>query len=168
MDAHLVTHLKAKPPAEIIDRRLGHMDRMRGLKIRHSTTTLFRGYRNETPALSLMLRSSVNSGTEMKTDKYRADGSVSSGLEAIAKLVGIQVIAFERSFPASRPGHRARRTGSRAAHYGKQNPRRGGQGQAGGWLEASDRTRCQPKDPWNWNAEQGFTQARFLSRASSF
>jgi hypothetical protein len=44
-----------------------------------------------------------------------------------------------------------------------QNPRRGGQGSAGGWFEASSWTRCQPKDPRNPSAASSFLQARFLS-----
>jgi hypothetical protein len=43
-----------------------------------------------------------------------------------------------------------------------QNPRRAGQGSAGGWLEASSWTRCQPKDPLNPSAPSKFPQARSL------
>jgi hypothetical protein len=44
-----------------------------------------------------------------------------------------------------------------------QNPRREGQGLAGGWLEARVWTRCHAKDPINQSAVVGFVQARFLS-----
>jgi hypothetical protein len=44
-----------------------------------------------------------------------------------------------------------------------QNPRREGQGLAGGWLEARVWTRCQAKDPRNSNAAPSLVQARFLS-----
>jgi hypothetical protein len=46
-----------------------------------------------------------------------------------------------------------------------QNPRRGGQGPAGGWFEASSWTRCQPKDPRNRSATTSYLQARSLSIA---
>jgi hypothetical protein len=45
----------------------------------------------------------------------------------------------------------------------KQNPHRGGQGSAGGWLEAGGCARCQPKDPRNSNVALKFLQARSLS-----
>jgi hypothetical protein len=45
----------------------------------------------------------------------------------------------------------------------KQNPCRGRQGSAGGWLEASNFTRCRPKDPRNPNVASRFLQARSLS-----
>jgi hypothetical protein len=44
-----------------------------------------------------------------------------------------------------------------------QNPRREGQGLAGGWLEARVWTRCQAKDPLDASAVTSFVQARFLS-----
>jgi hypothetical protein len=44
-----------------------------------------------------------------------------------------------------------------------QNPCRRRQGHAGGWLEARDRTRCQPKDRVNGNAIPWFLQANLLS-----
>jgi hypothetical protein len=44
-----------------------------------------------------------------------------------------------------------------------QNPRREGQGHAGGWLEARVWTRCQAKDPLDASAVTSFVQARFLS-----
>jgi hypothetical protein len=44
-----------------------------------------------------------------------------------------------------------------------QNPRREGQGPAGGWLEARVWTRCQTKDPLNPSALPSLVQARFLS-----
>ena len=45
-----------------------------------------------------------------------------------------------------------------------QNPRREGQGLAGGWLEARRRwSRCQAKDPLDPNAVPGFLQAHLLS-----
>jgi hypothetical protein len=45
----------------------------------------------------------------------------------------------------------------------KQNPRRGRQGSAGGWAEASSCARCQPKDPENSNVASRVLQARSLS-----
>jgi hypothetical protein len=44
-----------------------------------------------------------------------------------------------------------------------QNPRREGQGHAGGWLEARVWTRCHAKDPLDASAVTSFVQARFLS-----
>jgi hypothetical protein len=44
-----------------------------------------------------------------------------------------------------------------------QNPCRRRQGSAGGWLEASNFTRCQPKDPRNRSVALRFLQARSLS-----
>jgi hypothetical protein len=44
-----------------------------------------------------------------------------------------------------------------------QNPRRDGQGHAGGWLEARVWTRCHAKDPLDASAVTSFVQARFLS-----
>jgi hypothetical protein len=47
-----------------------------------------------------------------------------------------------------------------------QNPRRAGQGSAGGWLEASgEAARCQPKDPQNSSAVSSFLQAYSLSKS---
>jgi hypothetical protein len=46
--------------------------------------------------------------------------------------------------------------------FEKQNPRRGGQGSEGGWVEAR-RARCQPKDPRNSSVASKFLQARSLS-----
>jgi hypothetical protein len=44
-----------------------------------------------------------------------------------------------------------------------QNPRRLRQGPAGGWLEAGNLTRCQPKDQPNPSAASRLLQARSLS-----
>jgi hypothetical protein len=46
-----------------------------------------------------------------------------------------------------------------------QNPRRAGQGSAGGWLEASsEAARCHAKDPRNSSAASRFLQAYSLSK----
>jgi hypothetical protein len=52
---------------------------------------------------------------------------------------------------------------SEAFFFKTQNPRRAGQGSAGGWFEASSWTRCQPKDPRNSTVASRFLQARSLS-----
>jgi hypothetical protein len=63
---------------------------------------------------------------------------------------------------ASRDIGSAKVTRSEAFFSKTQNPRRAGQGSAGGWLEASNWTRCHAKDPRNSSVVAGFLQARFL------